>query len=68
MAVETHTIHKLEEGIGEFLLGMDRIPSSAGLVTAELVSPALWASFWLCPCRCGFPGMDVGAGSGHTLE
>lgn len=68
VAVETHTIHKLEEGIGEFLLGVGRIPSSAGLVAAELVSPVRWASFWLCPCRCCFPGMDVGAGAGHTLD
>lgn len=64
VAVETHTIHKLEEGIGEFPLGVvGMVPSSTGLV-----APVRWASLWLCPCRCCFPGMDVGAGSGHTLE
>lgn len=30
VAVETHTIHKLEEGIGEFPLGVDESPPVQG--------------------------------------
>lgn len=47
VAVETHTIHKLEEGIGEFPLGVDESPPVQGQF-----SPVRWAFFWLCPCRC----------------
>lgn len=35
VAVETHTIHKLEEGIGKFLFGVGITMSPAELITAE---------------------------------
>lgn len=58
VAVETHTIHKLEEGIGEWLRGVGQ----SLLCRADQVSLLRGASLWLCPCRCCSLGSCCGCG------
>lgn len=53
VAVETHTIHKLEEGLGELLPAVGVVPPLHGHRAGGW---GLGASLRLCPHGCWLPG------------